>query len=88
MNTMDMGVFLFAQNMLDTRDVAIKICNFKVPSTLDLVSMYKLDVVAFTIIGSSQEYWWFVCYQQEVILFTPILCAHVCQTSQNAFQLY
>jgi hypothetical protein len=53
MNPMDMGVFLFAQNMLGTRDVAIKICNFKVPSTLDFVSIYKLDVVAFTIIGSS-----------------------------------
>ncbi len=85
---MDMGVFLFAQNMLSTRDVAIKICNFKVPSTLDLVSIYKLDVVALTIIGSSQEYRWFAYYQQEVILFTAILCAHVCRTSQNAFQLY
>jgi hypothetical protein len=53
MNTMDMGVFLFAQNMLRTRDVAIKIYNFKVPSTLDLVFTYKLDVVALTIIGSS-----------------------------------
>jgi hypothetical protein len=57
MNTMDMGVILFAQNMLGTRDVAIKICNFKVPSTLDLVSTYKLDVVALTIIGKNQEYW-------------------------------
>jgi hypothetical protein len=83
MNTMDMGVFLFAQNMLGTRDVAIKICNFKVPSTLDLISTYKLDVVALTIIGKSQEYWWLAYYHQEVILY-----AHVCQTSQNAFQLY
>jgi hypothetical protein len=57
MNTMDMGVILFAQNMLGTRDVAIKICNFKVPSTLELVSTYKLDVVALTIIGKNQEYW-------------------------------
>ncbi len=48
-----MGVFLFVQNMLGTRDVAIKICNFKVPSTLDLVSTYKLDVMALMIIGSS-----------------------------------
>jgi hypothetical protein len=55
--------------------------------TLDLVSTYKLDVVALTIIGKSQEYWWFAYYQQEVILFTAILCAHVCETSQNAFQL-
>ncbi len=85
---MDMGVFLFAQNMLGTRDVAIKICNFKVPSTLDLVSTYKLDVVALMIIGNSQEYWWVAYYHQEVILSTAILCAHVCQTSQNAFQLY
>jgi hypothetical protein len=53
MNTMDMGVFLFVQNMLGTRDVAIKICNFKVPSTLDLIYTYKLDVMAFTIIGKS-----------------------------------
>jgi hypothetical protein len=88
MNTMDMGVFLFAQNMFGTRDVAIKICNFKVPSTLDLDSTYKLDVVALTIIGSSQEYWWVAYYPKEVILFTAILCAHVCRTSQNAFQLY
>jgi hypothetical protein len=85
---MDMGVFLFAQNMLGTRYVAIKICNFKVPSTLDLVSTYKLDVVVFTIIGNSQEYWWVASYHQEVILSTAILCAHVCRTSQNAFQLY
>jgi len=71
-----MGVFLFAQNMLGTRDVVIKICNFKVPSTLDLVVL--------TIIGKSQEYWWVAYYHQEVILY-----AHVCQTSQNAFlQLY
>jgi len=78
-----MGVFLFVQNMLGTRDVAIKICNFKIPSTLDLIYTYKLDVMAFTIIGKSQEYWWVAYYHEEVIL-----CAHVCRTSQNAFQLY
>jgi hypothetical protein len=44
--------------------------------------------VALTIIGKNQEYWWIACYHQEVILFTAILCAHVCRTSQNAFQLY
>jgi len=53
--------------------------------TLDLVSIYKLDVVALTIIGKSQEYWWVAYYHQEVILFIAILCAHVCGTSQNAF---
>jgi len=89
MNTMDMSVFMFAQNMLGTRDVAIKICNFKVPSYyLKLSSTYKLDVVALTIIGKSQEYWWVAYYHHEVILFIAILCAHVCGTSQNAFQLY
>jgi hypothetical protein len=51
MNTMDMGVFLFAQNMLGTRDVAIKICNFKVPSTL------RLSFYLQTGCGGSHHYW-------------------------------
>jgi len=51
MNTMDMGVFLFAQNMLGTRDVAIKICNFKVPSTL------RLNFYLQTGCGGSHHYW-------------------------------
>jgi len=89
MNTMDMGVFLFAQNMLGTKDVAIKICKFKVPSYYLRLSFYlQAGCSAFTIIGKSQEYLWVAYYHQEVILFTAILCAHVCGTSQNAFQLY
>jgi hypothetical protein len=80
MNTMDMGVFLFAQNMLGTRDMAIKIYNFKVPSTLDLVSTYNLDVVVLTIIERSQEYWWVAYYHQEDNL---VYCHFVCTCMLN-----
>jgi hypothetical protein len=89
MNTMDMGVFLFVQNMFGTTYVAIKICNFKVPSHYLRLSFYLQAGCR-----GSHHYWkklgilMDAYYHQEVILFTAILCAHVCGTSQNAFQLY
>ncbi len=76
MNTMDMGVFLFAQNMFGTRDVAIKICNFKVPSYYLRLSFYlqagcsgshhywkKLGILVGCLLssGSNFVYCHFVC---------------------------
>ncbi len=88
MDTMDVGVVLFAQNMLGTRDVAIKICNFKVPSYYLRLSFYLQAGCS-----GSHHYWkksgiLVACLLSQVILITAILCAHVCGTSQNAFQLY
>jgi hypothetical protein len=50
MNTVDMGVFLIAQNMLGTTDVTIKICNFKVPS-------YYLRLSFYFGCSGSHHYW-------------------------------